>query len=318
VNRLVDERKEERNYYTQSPSVVHDLLSANGKAMYITLQHENQSYRIIEQKGTKYKVHAMIQAADVEAIFLQKFRERLAERDEFENFAIHLEEEHKKMDGKRQQLKAAIKELTDRIEGISLTLESPSLRPDEREEFLTKRRKAQDRRDAIQRELDVQQPLAKYHKYKDLVESMEKYWDRYPIEERQGVVRLLIKQVVLEPLSCHFIQMRIVWKWLPEDIGIIYRPHPAAPYWTPDEDDKLRLLYPDRPVQEVLEALPRRTWDACSTRACVLGIKRTVVWDVACRSLTIEDLRLMEAHQIKVEDLPPRNVLFVTWSSPCC
>ncbi len=42
--------------------------------------------------------------------------------------------------------------------------------------------------------------------------------------------------------------------------------------WTPEEIEKVKLLFPDR--KRLMEELPRRTWVAIRTRAGVLGLRK--------------------------------------------
>lgn len=324
LNEMLDERESlasPRNHYTHSPSVVHDVLEAGPegtKYMYITVQHDTQSYRVLEKRGAKCVIRASFKMEDIEREFVQKFREKLANRKEFENYERHLKEEHGKIDERRKTLLDLRNLLSSQIDGLFLSLESTELKPHERDEIIKERRRKIERRDAIQREINIKQPLAQYHKLKDLIERMGKYWNRYPLDERQGLVKMLVKQVYLEPLSCHFIKMTIQWKWFPEDIGIIWRSQPASIHWTPEEDDVLNQMYPIETSENILNALPRRTWDACVARAATptLGLKRQVAWDVKNRQLSQEDVHVIEQYQISAENMQPRDVLCVTWRMP--
>jgi hypothetical protein len=51
-----------------------------------------------------------------------------------------------------------------------------------------------------------------------------------------------------------------------------------APIWRPAEDAALRRHYPDGTQEEVLAALPGRTWVAVTRRAHVLGVRRGRPW----------------------------------------
>lgn len=48
--------------------------------------------------------------------------------------------------------------------------------------------------------------------------------------------------------------------------------------WKPREDAALRKHYPEGTREEVLAAIPGRTWVAVCQRACVLGVKRARSW----------------------------------------
>jgi hypothetical protein len=158
---------------------------------------------------------------------------------------------------------------------------------------------------------------------------MGKYWDRYPLDERQGLVNMLIKKVYLQPLSCHFIKMTIQWKWFPEDVGIIWRSQPASMQWTPEEDAILKTMYPYATPLETLTALPCRSWDACVMRATVYELKRQILHSLSAHlrhynldsgydrrrsHLSIEVLETISTFKIPTQNMPTRGVLSVTWT----
>jgi hypothetical protein len=336
VNRMLDEQEEQsgpRNHYTHTPSVVHHLLAVGPEKtehMYITAAHDEQTYRIMEVQGSTCKGHATIKIDDIEREFIHKFREKLANRKEFENYEKNLKEESIKKNERKKTLASLIHDLDEQIKGITLTLKSPKLEASERDEFIEERHRAKNRRENLQKEWNLlQQPFSSVRKYDNLIEQMGKYWDRYPLDERQGLVNMLVKKVYLQPLSCHFIQMTIQWKWFPEDIGIIWRSQPASTQWTDEEIAILKEIYEHATPCEVLEALPSRTWDACHIKALSKGLKRHTPhsltdhlrrynlgneYDILRSSLSMEDINTINTFKIPSENLRARGVLFITWS----
>lgn len=318
VNTMLDEREAQaspQNYYTNTPSVVHDLLVAGPEGaehMYIVADQNHQTYVLTEEKGVRSIAHAVVKIADIERIFVEKFLDRLGNTKELEQYEHNLKEEQKKINERKKTLVELRNALNKQIDGLSLSLESTELTMDERNDIIRDRRKKRERRDSIQKELAAQEPLAKYRKLRDLAINMGKYWDRYPLDECQGLVRGLVKQVRLMPLSCHFMMIVIQWKWFPEDVGIIWRAEPASPSWTTEEKDILTRLYPSEAPETILDALPRRTWSACRSRAKNLGLKRNVGLIVSNHLLSKEDIQVIEHYQISPEHMPS-NILFVTW-----
>lgn len=308
-----------KNYHTPTPSVVHDLLYAGpeGTRRYITRRIREGVYRIIEERGIKKQLTiATIAIDEVERVFLQRFTEQLRDTDLFENYEQKLTGEEGKIGEKRQNLQDALRELTEQIDGIFQTLKSPRLDRDQRGDFLEERGRLIRRKEALQQELSIQTPLQTYLKYKDLIVKMGKYWERYPFEDRQALVALLVKRIYLEPLSARFLKMTIVWKEFPPDEGLIRRPAACAFHWTTEEDQIIRQMYPTVPAQAILEALPRRSWQAIGTRAYHLPVRRIGKHDVVpYRDVSIQDLRVAEGYGIPIEDLGKvEKSLFVTWS----
>jgi hypothetical protein len=156
-----------------------------------------------------------------------------------------------------------------------------------------------------------------YLKYRDLIEKMGKYWNRYPFEDRQALIALLVRRVYLEPLSHHFMKITIDWKEFPNDVGIIWRRYADSLYWTPEEDQMLHEMYPTKPAQEILQALPRRTWSGIFSRAHDLHIRRlerTRGTTTVDKNTTFEDLQIIKEYNIPANNLG--ETLFTTWACP--
>jgi Resolvase, N terminal domain len=315
---------EAANYHTYTTSVIHDILypgpeEVKKRSLVRHRQYKkgHEQYQIKEQHGLKYATLATIDTQDVERVFLEKFTERLRDTKRFEDYEERLvkEEENKKVEDKRKNLQDTITQLTERIDGLFLTLQSSKLKSEERDEFIEERHRLIKRREAVQQELRIQSPVQVYLKYKDLIDKMGKYWERYPFEDRQALVVLLIRRVFLEPLSHHFMQMTIEWKEFPSDVGIIWRRNADTFYWSVDEDNILNELYPTEPPEALLQALPNRTWKGILSRASGLGIRRLKKpGGVLYPQMSVEDLQIREKYAIPMENLG--GTLFVQWVCP--
>jgi hypothetical protein len=88
---------------------------------------EYEQYQIKEQRGMKHTILATIDMNDVERVFLEKFTQRLQETDRFKDYEERLrkDEENKKVEQKRKNLMETKQQLTERIDGLFLTLQSP-------------------------------------------------------------------------------------------------------------------------------------------------------------------------------------------------
>ncbi|HEV2474698.1 MAG TPA: hypothetical protein VGS41_18625, partial [Chthonomonadales bacterium] len=284
---------------------------------YVTRRIREGVYRVIEERGIKTQLTiATIAIDEVERVFLQKFTDQLRETDRFENYEQKLTVQEQPIRERRQNLQDALRELTDQIDGIFQTLKSPRLDETQRGDFLEERKRLLRRREAVQQELSIQTPLQTYLKYKDLIAKMGKYWERYPFEDRQALVALLVKRIYLEPLSARFLEMTIVWKEFPADVGLIRRPMASAVHWTPEEDQVIRELYPTAPAQAMLEALPRRSWQAIGTRAYHLPVRRIGKHEIVPHSdVSLEDVQVAERYGIPIEGFEKAGKsLSVTWS----
>jgi hypothetical protein len=289
---------ETANYHTPTTSVIHDILfpgPEDAKKRYINVNRKQEQYSIEEQRGMKRAVLAKVSMWD------KDYEERLKK-----------DEQNKKIEGKKKNLQEALHDLNERIDGLFLTLQSPKLKPGERDEYIEERSKLMRRREAIENEMKIRSPIQVYLKYKDLIDKMGKFWERYPFEDRQALVALLVRRVYLEPLSHYYMQITIEWKEFPADVGIIWRRKPSSLHWIPEEDQRLREKYPTEPPQAILEALPHRSWVAIQTRASKLPVRRSVKMEfVGNPSMSLEDLAVMECFGITEEDLA--KTLFTRW-----
>ncbi|MBV9691767.1 MAG: hypothetical protein JO202_18875 [Ktedonobacteraceae bacterium] len=312
---------EQATYHTTTNSVIYDILYPGPigiKKRFIQRHKQakdaHEQYRIKDQKGMKHVTLATIDTQDIEQVFLEKFTERLWDTKRFEDYEQKLvqDEENKKIEGRRKNLQDTLHQLTERIDGLFLTLQSPRLDKDEREEFIAERQKLIRRREAVRQELTIQSPVQVYLKYKDLIDKMGKYWERYPFADRQALVALLVQRVYLEPLSHHFIKMTIAWKDFPADVGIIWRPHGDAIHWKPEEDKILYEMYPTEPLEAIQQALPQRTGGSILTRASRLHIRRLKKpGGQMCEQMSIEDADIAKSYGIPLENLA--EALFTQW-----
>ena len=311
---------ETRNYYTSTNSIIHSILYPGPegiKQRYITRRRNKDQYCIMDWERAKRTILGTIAVKDVEQEFIKRFTVQLRDTQRFEDYEkkIVRDEDARKIESRRKNLQDTLNELSDRIDGLFLTLQSSKLKQEERDEFLEERHKLIKRREAVQNEMKIQSPVQLYLKYKDLIEKMGKYWDRYPLDDRQTLVALLVKRVYLEPLSHHFMKITIDWKEFDSDIGIVWRRHADSIYWTAEEDQLLRDMYPLKSPQEMLQALPRRTWKGIFSRASDLHIRRvtrTKGTTTMEQNMTFEDAQVIKDYDIPVENLG--STLFTTWA----
>jgi len=310
------------NYHTYTNSVIHDILypgPPDVKKRFIVRHKQgsdqHEEYKFQGLRGMKRTILATIAVQDVEHIFLQKFTERLRDTKRFEHYEERLakDEENKKIEERKKNIADKIKQLTERIDGIFQTLQSPNLDKGDREDYVKLRNRLKQQRQTLEGELNIQSPVQVYLKYKDLIDKMGKFWERYPFADRQALVALLIRRVYLEPLSHHFMKMTIEWKAFPSDVGIIWRRHADSLYWEPEEDQILRDMYPIEPAAAIYQALPRRTWKGIMARASGLHIRRrTKTASATYKDMSEEDLQVVEMYAVSEENLGVS--LFTQWT----
>jgi len=110
---------------------------------------------------------------------------------------------------------------------------------------------------------------------KKFLSGIKRDWGKYPINVRNRLLKLFIDKVELR--GSYEIYATIYWKTGLQNQIKIHRPHFKSARdkrWTVDEDCKLRKLFSDTPVEDVVGAFCNRSWGSITCRAFRLGIKR--------------------------------------------
>lgn len=108
---------------------------------------------------------------------------------------------------------------------------------------------------------------------------LEKNWNTYPIEKRIALLNFLIEVVEVDLITPRWIRIRV--KWLREEWGYeqmyLRRPYIGGRRWTETEDEYLREHFERSPREEIIKALPNRTWQTMRRQAYKhLGLHREV------------------------------------------
>ena len=111
----------------------------------------------------------------------------------------------------------------------------------------------------------------------DELADLENLWKEYPFRKRQSYINFLVKGVVVDVISTHWIGVQV--SWLHEIWGVeemyYYRQRGSHSAWTPEEDEIIRQHYPSTPRIELMTLLPYRVWDAIIKRAKTLDVARS-------------------------------------------
>lgn len=315
---LVRENKEEsdeeqKNYHTTTSSVVRDVLSA--KPYQLAANNPRGIYVIVDDRSIKRYALATIPIQFVEKTFLDIFLQRLHDL----NFSNEYLEAAAKEDTTEQERRAFIQEQCNqtqkRIDGIFLTLQDPELDPEQRKEFIETRKKLIVQRDKYQEELNTPSSLQQFYSYQELVQKIGPHWNKLPLERRQLFVKLLVKRVHFTYLSPHFVKIVIDWKRLGQDVGVIWRPMSSTYGWEDDELEILYKLYPEGTTEELMKALPRRSYNSYNSMAQLKGtrkLKRST--EPERPDLSFNDLRVMEEYDVEEENTGMLHS--VTWFLP--
>ena len=135
---------------------------------------------------------------------------------------------------------------------------------------------------------------------KRLTTAKEK-WGEMDMEERRSFIRLITNDIRLDTLSGRWMKLTIEWSPLLAgenyiEFVLFLKTLRATPRWTREEDATLKAMYPQSPKDDILAALPRRSWHAITMR--VKGRSET---QAIMDTLSLEDLAVMNEYGIKQE-----------------
>jgi hypothetical protein len=101
-------------------------------------------------------------------------------------------------------------------------------------------------------------------------------------QTKKDIMKKLIEEVKINALSPHLYTLHITWIQPMaagrEDVALFWRSDPLNNHvkavWTEEEEAALRTLYPDRPRNEIMQAIPTKTPGQIKKRAGELRIRR--------------------------------------------
>ncbi len=141
------------------------------------------------------------------------------------------------------------------------------------------------------------------------LQDLELYWDEYPIQKRVALVNFLVRKVVIDMMSLHWLRIQIHWlheEWGTEQIYYC-RDNYGTHRWSRKEDDLMRMHYSDMPRMELMKTLNTRSWESIRHRGTYLGLKRLGAWEkLGNQKMTYEDIIFMEKEGL-TEDMKHTN-----------
>ena len=100
-------------------------------------------------------------------------------------------------------------------------------------------------------------------------------------QTKKDIIGKLIEEVKVNAISPHLYTVHISWispVSSRDDVAFVWRSDPrnnkVKNVWTEEEETSLRLLYPDHPQIEVLQAIPTKSRGQIKMRASQLGVRR--------------------------------------------
>ncbi len=111
----------------------------------------------------------------------------------------------------------------------------------------------------------------------DQLRNLETQWQERDFEKRRSLLNFLIKEVVIDMVSTHWVRVQVLWlheEWGREEI-YYHRDIGSRREWTEEEEAILKQHYATMHREPLQELLPDRTWESIRYYASTtLGIVR--------------------------------------------
>lgn len=169
---------------------------------------------------------------------------------------------------------------------IALPESDPNIK--EQRDLYIQLRRLQKQRDQAAKQAKADPTTSITNFYHTLSHLRAEFHKRDP-QDKKDIMRKLIEEVKLNSISPHLFVLTTTWisplarpkdgKDSPrDDVALLWRCMPTKSEetnaWTTEEEDALRALYPDRPLQELMQAIPNKTRGQIKNKAYHMGVLR--------------------------------------------
>ena len=142
-------------------------------------------------------------------------------------------------------------------------------------------------------------------------------WDEKPYLLKKSLLEIIIDKIVLDQKGTRLYSLQVVWKVKEWGVQHTYIDRGNGnKLWSREEEEVLSSLYPTASTKEdVLQALPTRTWEGIEKRANILRIRRERrTSDKFDHTLTYRDRMFLEEQELSLSDFIP---LFPGYKMTC-
>jgi len=151
--------------------------------------------------------------------------------------------------------------------------------------------------------------------YKRLLNEVMDEWegvyppeDLIPPEEYPEMIELFVEKVFLDPLSPRFYRLTILWRdpmWGVDQL-IFFRSGNPSVGWSTEEKSIIRRLWPQASKEELLRALPIRSWTGIRHRASRMKVRRIIDepnTNALPETVSWQDMAVMSLYNVTEETL---------------
>jgi hypothetical protein len=110
------------------------------------------------------------------------------------------------------------------------------------------------------------------------LKDLESQWIEYNFEKRRSLIKFVVREVVVDVLSTHWVRVRVTWLhegWGTEELHYS-RQRGKQGDWTVEEDEIIRAYWATATKAQLMTLLPDRAWRSIQMRGWLAGTKRKV------------------------------------------
>jgi F0F1-type ATP synthase membrane subunit b/b' len=264
---------------------------SRGRPAYIDKSPENEILK-------HYKVHAVIPGEELDTFvvdrLMQHAQEVSAHREDVAEYERQAKRKREERQSKFAQIEKSILDIDKEQGGLTRNLGKLEKEIEEAEKAGDEVKKAlkERRKQLIEEEIETleveRMSLAKAKSkvegesesvlgsLNEEIKKLADSWTEYSFEKRRSLINFLIKEVIIETLSTHWMRVEVLWlheEWGREEMyyvrGVGYK-H----LWAEEEDAIVREHYATMPRGRLMALLPDRGWDAIVEHCRLLGLSR--------------------------------------------
>jgi DNA invertase Pin-like site-specific DNA recombinase len=276
TNRVSYLRKEDAE--RRLPLLKKLITSTNGaRAYYVNTGVENRFYYQLATVGIKKQTYCCIDAEVLEQLIVDLFFQTLRQHNLVDIETARRERKHaqlKRLQKITEDIGLVEEEINRLIENMGkLTLDSVIQRTE------VQIAKLISRQTALQAEAKQIEQTSNEEELGSLEEELadlEELWDEKPFLLKKSLLEIIIDKIVFDQKGTRFYSLQVVWKVKEWGVQHTYIDRGNGnKLWSREEEEILYSLYPTAPTKEdMLQALPTRTWEGIEKRASVLRIRR--------------------------------------------
>src|SRR5260370_22323260 len=240
-------------------------------------------------------VHTSIPCEELDTIIVKRLMEHVRnisqKRENVETYQQQVEIERKNRQSRIKQLEGSIKDVEEEQIRLAAKLgqkdenalkeDMQMKKPSSRVSELILERidvLEEERQRLIQTVENLQEEATKdFGSLDEELEELEALWPHYTFEKRRTLMNFVIKEVVIDSMSTHWLKIQVLW--LHEEWGreamFFFRKKGKWKTWSKEEDAIIRANYASMSGVQLMALLPDRSWQSIRTRGKdTLGITR--------------------------------------------